>query len=97
MDALEMVQKHGAMIKSPNGYPVQSPCLSHLNKPTGIMMRIARSLGLPPPAEVESFCLAGQIRRCSTRMITTAGQNGKNFTSVAFCAIAEIRCPLLNG
>jgi phage terminase small subunit len=48
MDALEMGQKHGAMIKSPNGYPVQSPCLSHLNKQTGIMMRIASEFGFTP-------------------------------------------------
>ena len=27
-----MVHKHGAMIKSLNRFPMQSPCLSHLNK-----------------------------------------------------------------
>jgi len=32
MEAAEMVQRHGAMIKSPNGFPIQSPYLSHLNK-----------------------------------------------------------------
>ena len=30
MEAAEMVHKHGAMIKSPNGFPMQSPYLSHL-------------------------------------------------------------------
>jgi hypothetical protein len=27
-----MVHKHGAMIKSSNGFPMQSPYLSHLNR-----------------------------------------------------------------
>src|SRR5450830_2039926 len=40
VEAMEMVQKHGAMIKSPNGYPVQSPYLSHANRQFEIMMKI---------------------------------------------------------
>jgi phage terminase small subunit len=32
IEATEAVQKYGAMIKSPNGFPIQSPYLSHLNK-----------------------------------------------------------------
>src|SRR5580693_6244304 len=32
MEAAEMVHKHGAMIKSPNGFPMQSPYLSQLNQ-----------------------------------------------------------------
>jgi P27 family predicted phage terminase small subunit len=55
MDALEMVQKHGAMIKSPNGYPVQSPYLSHLNKQTEIMMRIASEFGVTPASRSRIF------------------------------------------
>jgi P27 family predicted phage terminase small subunit len=48
MEATEMVHKHGAMIKSPNGFPMQSPYLSHLNKQTEIMMRIASEFGFTP-------------------------------------------------
>ena len=50
-----MVQKHGAMIKSPNGYPVQSPYLSHLNKQTEIMMRIASEFGFTPASRSRIF------------------------------------------
>jgi P27 family predicted phage terminase small subunit len=45
IEAMEMVQKHGAMIKSPNGFPIQSPYLSHLNKQAEIMTRIASEFG----------------------------------------------------
>ena len=55
MDALEMVQKHGAMIKSPNGCPVQSPYLSHLNKQTEIMKRIASEFGFTPASRSRIF------------------------------------------
>ena len=55
MEALDMVQKHGAMIKSPNGYPVQSPYLSHLNKQTEIMMRIASEFGFTPASRSRIF------------------------------------------
>jgi P27 family predicted phage terminase small subunit len=48
IEAMEMVQKHGAMIKSPNGFPMQSPYLSHLNKQAEIMMRIACEFGFTP-------------------------------------------------
>jgi P27 family predicted phage terminase small subunit len=55
MEALDMVQKHGAMIKSPNGYSVQSPYLSHLNKQTEIMMRIASEFGFTPASRSRIF------------------------------------------
>ena len=48
IDAMEMVQKHGAMIKSPNGFPIQSPYLPHLNKQAEIMTRIVSEFGLTP-------------------------------------------------
>ena len=50
-----MVQKHGAMIKSPNGYPVQSPYLSYLTKQTKIMMRIASEFGFTPASRSRIF------------------------------------------
>jgi P27 family predicted phage terminase small subunit len=48
IEAMEMVQKHGAMIKSPNGYPMQSPYLSHANKQFEIMMKVAVEFGFTP-------------------------------------------------
>jgi P27 family predicted phage terminase small subunit len=55
IDALEMVQKHGAMIKSPNGFPIQSPYLSHLNKQAEIMTRIASEFGFTPASRSRIF------------------------------------------
>ena len=55
IEATEMVQKHGAMIKSPNGFPMQSPYLSHLNKQVEIMMRIASEFGFTPASRSRIF------------------------------------------
>ena len=36
-----MVHKHGAMIKSLNRFPMQNPCLSHLNQ------QVVTMIGMP--------------------------------------------------
>jgi P27 family predicted phage terminase small subunit len=46
-EATQAIQTYGAMVKSPSGYPVQSPYVSIANRQTEIMMRIA-SFGLTP-------------------------------------------------
>jgi P27 family predicted phage terminase small subunit len=48
MEAVVMLSKHGAIIKSPNGFPVQSPYLSHFNQQVATMMRIAGEFGFTP-------------------------------------------------
>ena len=55
MEAVEMVEKHGAMVKSPNGFPQQSPYLSHLNKQIEIMIRIASEFGFTPASRSRIF------------------------------------------
>jgi P27 family predicted phage terminase small subunit len=55
MEAAEMVHKHGAMIKSPNGFPMQSPYLSHLNQQVATMMRIAGEFGFTPASRSRIF------------------------------------------
>lgn len=55
MEANEMVQKHGAMIKSPNGFPMPSPYLSHLNRQIETMMRIASEFGFTPASRTRIF------------------------------------------
>ena len=55
LEAAEMVQKHGAMIKSPRGFPVQSPYLSTLNRQVEIMIRIASEFGFTPASRSRSF------------------------------------------
>ena len=47
-EATEAIQKFGVMIKSPSGFPVQSPYLAIANRQTEIMMRIASEFGLTP-------------------------------------------------
>ena len=55
IEAMEMVQAHGPMIKSPNGYPIQSPYLSHANKQLEIMMKIATEFGFTPASRARIF------------------------------------------
>jgi P27 family predicted phage terminase small subunit len=50
-----MVHKHGAMIKSANGFPMQSPYLSHLNQQFATMMRIATDFGFTPASRSRIF------------------------------------------
>jgi P27 family predicted phage terminase small subunit len=47
-EATEAIQKFGTMVKSPTGYPVQSPYVSIANRQAEIMMRIASEFGLAP-------------------------------------------------
>src|SRR5690242_16571550 len=55
MEAAEMVHKHGAMIKSPNGFPMQSPYLSHLNQQVATMIKIASEFGFTPASRSRIF------------------------------------------
>jgi P27 family predicted phage terminase small subunit len=64
-EATEAIQKYGTMVKSPSGYPVQSPYVSIANRQAEIMMRIASEFGFtpasrsrisaPPPREPSFF------------------------------------------
>ena len=54
-EAMEEVQKYGAMIKSPNGYPVQSPYLAVANRHADTMIRIASEFGFPPASRSRIF------------------------------------------
>src|SRR5690242_5966335 len=47
-EAMEAIQKYGTMIKSPSGYPVQSPYVAVANRQAEIMMRIASEFGFTP-------------------------------------------------
>ena len=52
-EATEAIQKYGSMVKSPSGYPVQSPYVSIANRQTEIMMRIASEFGLTPASRTD--------------------------------------------
>jgi P27 family predicted phage terminase small subunit len=47
-EATESIQKYGTMVKSPTGYPMQSPYVSIANRQAEIMMRIASEFGFTP-------------------------------------------------
>jgi len=47
-DAMVAIQKYGTMIKSPSGFPQQSPYFAVANRQTEIMMRIASEFGFTP-------------------------------------------------
>lgn len=47
-EATEALQKYGTMVKSPSGYPMQSPYIAVANRQAEIMMRIASEFGLTP-------------------------------------------------
>jgi len=47
-EATQAIQKYGAMIKSPQGFPIQSPYLAIANRQAEIMMRIASEFGFTP-------------------------------------------------
>ena len=48
IEATEAMQKYGTMMKSPSGYPVQSPYVAIANRQAEIMMRIASEFGFTP-------------------------------------------------
>jgi P27 family predicted phage terminase small subunit len=47
-EATEAIQKYGAMVKSPQGFPMQSPYVAIANRQAEIMMRIASEFGFTP-------------------------------------------------
>lgn len=47
-EATQAIQKYGAMVKSPSGYPMQSPYVAVANRQAEIMMRIASEFGFTP-------------------------------------------------
>jgi P27 family predicted phage terminase small subunit len=47
-DAMEQIQEYGTMVKSPTGYPIQSPYLAIANRQADIMLRTASEFGFTP-------------------------------------------------
>lgn len=48
LDAVTNVRRFGSMVKSPSGYPMQSPYVAMVNKQAEIMIRIASEFGFTP-------------------------------------------------
>lgn len=47
-ESTEAIGKFGVMVKSPTGFPIQSPYVSIANRQAEIMMRIASEFGFTP-------------------------------------------------
>lgn len=50
VEAQESIKKHGVLVKSPNGFPMQSPYLAISNKAMEQMVKIMGELGMTPAA-----------------------------------------------
>jgi P27 family predicted phage terminase small subunit len=48
VEAVSSIERYGTMVKSPNGYPMQSPYVAVANKQVDIMVRIAAEFGMSP-------------------------------------------------
>ncbi len=48
VEAIEAIQKYGSMVKSPTGYPIQSPYVAIANRQAEIMLRISAEFGFTP-------------------------------------------------
>ena len=55
VDAMEVLRQYGAMLKTRNGHPVQSPYMAIANKQAEIMMRLANEFGFTPAARHRNF------------------------------------------
>jgi P27 family predicted phage terminase small subunit len=47
-EAIAAIHKYGTMVKSPSGFPMQSPYIAIANRQAEIMMRIASEFGFTP-------------------------------------------------
>ena len=71
VEAVEAIQKYGSMVKSPSGFPIQSPYVAIANRQAEIMLRISAEFGFtpasrgriaaPPRAQGELFGLGNDM------------------------------------
>ncbi len=55
LEGIEALQKYGTMMKTPKGFPVQSPYVSIVNREADVMMRIASEYGFTPASRAKVF------------------------------------------
>jgi P27 family predicted phage terminase small subunit len=48
VEAVSSIERYGTMVKSPNGFPMQSPYVAVANKQVDVMIRIAAEFGMTP-------------------------------------------------
>jgi len=70
-EAMEAIQKYGTMIKSPSGYPTQSPYFAVENRQAEILMRIASEFGFTPASRGRiSTPSPSELRICDPVAVT---------------------------
>jgi P27 family predicted phage terminase small subunit len=74
IEATEAIQKYGSMMKSPSGYPVQSPYVAIANRQAETMMRIASEFGFTPASRGRLWMLSNN----STDLLDLEGLDGGN-------------------
>ncbi len=55
IEATDAIHKYGTMIKSPNGYPIQSPWVPIANRAADTMLRLSSEFGFTPAARSRSL------------------------------------------
>jgi P27 family predicted phage terminase small subunit len=63
IEATDAMQKYGTMMKSPSGYPVQSPYVAIANRQAEIMMRIASEFGFTPASRGRLWMVANDASK----------------------------------
>jgi P27 family predicted phage terminase small subunit len=55
LEAAAAIKEYGAVIKTPNGYPVQSPHVTIANQHATVMLRCSDELGLSPASRIKNL------------------------------------------
>jgi P27 family predicted phage terminase small subunit len=55
LEATAAVNEYGAVIKTPNGYPAQSPYVTLANQHAAVMLRCSTELGLSPVSGIKNL------------------------------------------
>ena len=55
LDATAAIKEYGAVIKTPNGYPAQSPYVTLANQHAAVMLRCSDELGLSPASRIKNL------------------------------------------
>jgi P27 family predicted phage terminase small subunit len=55
LEATAAIKEYGAVIKTPNGYPVQSPYVTIANQHATVMLRCSDELGLSPASRIKNL------------------------------------------
>jgi len=58
LEATDAIEKYGAMMKSPSGYPVQSSYVAIANRQADLMVRLASELGFTPASRSRIFTMS---------------------------------------